>query len=79
MQAPTTSNTFHHSGAGVRYNILAFRRLTRDEMILQIQLYLSQAMSPTFGQSITITTRIGADERMHDTQAEHQATRANTG
>lgn len=64
MQEPNINNIIKDEEHKVIYNIKAYRRLSRDEMIHAVHFYYSQRKikKPKPGTTITIITIIGFNE-----------------
>ena len=58
-QLPNVKNTATDQQTGVTYNIMAYRTLTREEIVLAIRHALSQQKKPKRGTTLTIITTIG--------------------
>ncbi|MBI4997834.1 MAG: hypothetical protein HZC22_13270 [Rhodocyclales bacterium] len=63
MKQPTARTSMNDPRRGVTYHVVAYRSLTRAEMIDCISAYLSQKNhpKPKRGQAVTIITSIGHD------------------
>lgn len=59
MHMPNVSNPIRDSQRGVVYNVLAYRELSRDERVMAVGYYLSQAKKkPKRGTQVTIISII---------------------
>ncbi len=63
MQMPGVNN-FIKDPTGGKYNIVAYRKLSKEEMIQMVRLYLSQKGNKKTGkgQTVRIETIIGYDQ-----------------
>ncbi len=63
MQLPNIDNVLKDPKKNITYIIMAYRKLTREKMVLAVRHYHSQrkAKKPKRGQTITIYTIIGHD------------------
>ena len=61
MVMPNVKNTLVDSGSNVTYHVMAYRSLTREEMLLSVRQYWSQAKKQKLraGTVITIVSIIG--------------------
>lgn len=64
MEMPKVRNVLNDERAGVRYEVLAYRRLTEGELLTAVRFFLSQrkAKRPKRGTVVTIVSIIGHDE-----------------
>jgi hypothetical protein len=64
MQQPNVRSTLNDPNTGVTYHVMAYRPLTRGELIQSVRAYLSQkkVKKSKLGAVITILTIIGYDE-----------------
>ena len=59
-QAPNCGTTLRDPNTGINYRVLAYRVLTKLELVLVIRAYLcSTTIKPIAGQSVVISTGIG--------------------
>lgn len=63
MQTPNINNFIKDPNGG-KYNVVAYRKLFKNEIIEQVRSYLStkNAKKPKKGQTISIVTIIGYDQ-----------------
>lgn len=63
MKQPDVRTTMTDTGADITYHVIAYRSLTRNEVLGCIRAYLNQKRrpKPKRGQEITIFTIIGHD------------------
>ena len=64
MQQPNIKNTIKDDKKDVTYHIMAYRILSKDEMVEAVKMVLSQKAAKTVkkGQVVTIITIIGAND-----------------
>jgi hypothetical protein len=64
MEMPGVENLAVDEQKGVRYRVMAYRRLGEDEVVMCIRMYLGQKRrkKPKRGDEITIVTILGHDE-----------------
>jgi len=63
VEAPSVCTSIKDAAAAVTYNVMAYRTLTRPELVKAIRIYLSQAKKkPMRGSSVTIISVIGAND-----------------
>ena len=64
MQGPNVSNLVRDPKKNVIYDVVAYRTLTRQEMVQQVRLYHMQKKKkkPRPGSKVTIVTIIGHNE-----------------
>ena len=65
MQPPTIMTTLRDNDNNVTYNVLAYRHLSRDELIMSVRMYHSQPSvrrrkKPFKNATITIVSILGA-------------------
>lgn len=61
MEGPNVRNVLTDERRGVRYEVLAYRALTEDELIMSVRFALSQMRrKPKRGQTVTVVSVIGA-------------------
>lgn len=62
MQMPSVENLIKDSANGVTYKVLAYRALTRQELLYALATYQQQAgkRKPKKGTTVTIVSVIGA-------------------
>ena len=64
MEQPRVSNPIRDEEKDVTYNVIAYRKLSREEIILAIRHYHAgkKSKKPKKGSTITIVTIIGHNE-----------------
>lgn len=62
MEHPKVRNIVNDKGNGIAYHVMAYRNLTRDEMLHAVAGFLRQHKRPKRGNVIKIITIIGHDE-----------------
>lgn len=67
MKAPNVQNTYRDDENNMTYHVLAYRKLTRDELLFYVSQYLSQPKirrrkTPERDKTISISTSVGARE-----------------
>jgi hypothetical protein len=63
MEGPQVENKLKDEASGVTYSVLAYRRLSQDEIVQSIGFYLSRARKkPKRGSVVTIVSIVGANE-----------------
>lgn len=64
MQPPNISNPIKDPEADVTYNVMAYRQLSRAEVVQAVRMYMAQkkGKKPKRGTTVTIITVIGATE-----------------
>ncbi len=64
MEQPQVSNPIRDKEKGVTYNVIAYRKLSREEVVLAIRHYHAQKKQkkPKKGTTVTILTIIGYNE-----------------
>lgn len=63
MQLPNVVSTIKDSERDITYRIVAYRALSRAEMVIQVRSFLAQKRKPKLknGSTVTILTIIGHD------------------
>ena len=63
METPSVANELNDPGAGVKYRVMAYRALTRQELLHSVALYLRQVKGKKLkrGTVVTIISIIGFD------------------
>ena len=63
MQQPDVRTTLDDTQRRVKWHVLAYRTLTKDEALMAVRGYLAQrgGKMPTPGQEVTIITTLGFD------------------
>ncbi len=63
MEAPRVVNELNDTTAGVKYRVMAYRALSKQELMQSVALYLRQTKGkkPKHGSMVTIVTIIGMD------------------
>jgi len=63
MEAPNVLNVVNDQARGVKYHVMAYRRMTRAELLQAVAMYLSRAKKkPKAGTLVTLVTIIGFDQ-----------------
>jgi hypothetical protein len=63
MELPTIQNILRDNENKIIYHVMAYRSLTREELLLAVRNYLaSSKKKPKKGSTITIISIIGASE-----------------
>ncbi len=64
MEQPRVSNTIRDEENGVTYDVVAYRKLSREEIVHAIRHYRAskKAKKPKKGTTVTIVTIIGYDD-----------------
>jgi hypothetical protein len=66
VKSPNVQNVLQDDEAGITYSVMAYRRLTKTEVLEQIRNYYStrsRKKKPKAGTTVTIVTIIGYDQR----------------
>lgn len=61
IQLPSVRTTLVDPAKKITYHVMAYRSLTRDELLMAVRMYLAQAgrKKPKAGSTVTIGTLIG--------------------
>ena len=61
MAAPTIRNTLYDQNGDVRYHVMAYREISRQELLFAVNAYLAKKgkRRPKRGSEVTIITIIG--------------------
>lgn len=64
MEAPAVLNVVNDRARGVKYHVMAYRQMTRVELLQAVAMYLrsNKGKHPKRGSLVTVVTIIGFDE-----------------